>query len=1172
MVKFYKMKKRLFASVFVVMFFITSLIGVKLVKADDTPKLNIEYAGTNIGQDSVNGTSINGTVGQEIEVKYKVTPQDIPTSSINGSGNKEIVLVLDTSGSMKQGISDNDPTIRIDALKAAAKDFINKFKDLDNVKIGIASYSTNANYNDLSVDLINTKSGNSTLINKIESYTREYYSWGRKYTDYSKIDGGTNTGDGIRYALRMLNNNSNAKKYVILMSDGEPTFYMKKQLSQPKQVWHDGYYTTEKVWHQPYTTLEYKWHYWGGYYSEYVWHSGYYSYEQVWHDGYYSYEDNYEYYTDLDDSNHPQRDGPGDSDDSEQNCLRYASTMAAKIKDAGYLSYEIAYSEGGSADKMKGLAESSGGKYYSAMDTNAIKNVFNEIGNQIKDSYTVDNVKLNFTIPNGLEYTGNTANVTINGNQYTQVLPKIVYRLSSDKTKYTADYFYITFKIKANQIGNYTIPQGTTVTYTGLDGSIKTINITQQIAYNVTKDLPAIEASIDAQSPQSPNPATASKDDITLRYEVHPEAFEFYSKPIYQANQKDVVFVVDTSNAMTSEFGNLMTGLYGKICNESSIQNARYGIVTFNSNVKDDYITGGLTNNLTTLDSVLKSISCSTNDAQRNIGDAMEHAKAIFTNNVNPNSTKYIILIAAGNVQYTDEQVSDIRGGNYKIITVNLGNIKPPSKANDVVTPGDDEPKNNIKDLHYNLTGLQDNGDNVLQKADNNYYINVNYDSITNVTDPNEYFGKYEYAFQTNSPNNINNCILTRVAGKLKSGVVEKQETSYTFRTKLKFKSQGKFNIVSGLNSNTANDDYDFETPEFDVTYKLNSNGKYVADSVDDKEFKIRIKDNVDINNLKFGPGIVSYAGLSGKALSTNIAPYTLNLNSLQIQSFGLYKGIIDNNPSIVESTDSFKVSQGSSISLGATLTGSLDSNTNFKLDIQKGVLLDGTIKVYTYDSSGKLAQVGTMKQSLSDISKTTYKYDGVEITDKKILIIYGEHLPNDNSNNIYVNSIYTPDNNIKTVKVTGEQLQIGHFGVYKGILNNVPNIEEPNQYLNVVVGSNVSLGATLLGSINNNSDVELEIQDRIILNSDIKVYYYDDNGKLMPIGEMVQVSVPSDSGKKVYKYSGQDVADKKILILYDEHIDNGNQDNVYLNTISTADGNRKSVAIKITYDLPDLF
>lgn len=165
--------------------------------------------------------------GQEIEIKYTLIPQPFQH---NVPKSKEIVLVLDKSGSMK---NDNKMT----NLKIAAEKFIESLSEIDektgkpkvsDLKIGIIAYDKNGK---IIQDLIQVTTADESLISNIDKL--------KKKIDGINADGGTNTGDGLRKGAYVLDKSDpNADKTIIFMGDGEPTYYTYTGWLQQK------YYTT----------------------------------------------------------------------------------------------------------------------------------------------------------------------------------------------------------------------------------------------------------------------------------------------------------------------------------------------------------------------------------------------------------------------------------------------------------------------------------------------------------------------------------------------------------------------------------------------------------------------------------------------------------------------------------------------------------------------------------------------------------------------------------------------------------------------------------------------------------------------------------------------------------------------------------------------------------------
>ncbi|GEP66723.1 hypothetical protein CBE01nite_44910 [Clostridium beijerinckii] len=602
-------KKKLYNLLIIVLTLaITIVTNVSSVNATgEKPNLTITYEKTN----KTTSTDVSGKVNEEIEVTYKVTPDPLALGDINVITDKEIVLVLDTSGSMSQAISGS--TSRIAALRTAANNFIDKFKNETNVKIGIATYSTKANYDNNSIGLTSSTQV-TTLKNKINNL---------------RADGGTNIGDGIRYGLNMLNSgNSTAKKYIILMSDGEPTFYMYKNKYKIVQEWT---WSLSRGWY-----LEDK-----------------------------KVSDGWEYYTDLQDDGSQQVGGPGNSDDSQENCFNYASIMATKIKENNYSSYQIAYSSGSSANKMLALSQSAGGKYFSALDATAIDQVYSQIADQIKSAYVVEGVKFNFTLPSNIEYTGSTAELTIDGKNYTRQLPNISYRLDTSTTpnRYIADPFYISFKFKASKSGSYTsLGSDWAVTYKGVDGStitksIPTFNYTVSnldIGFDLTRNITGYSGQ------------TQLGQTLQMNYSISPKNISVTNT----RKKKQVVLLVDSSYSQKDNIRNFLSKF-------NSITDVSFSLVTydtgavlanFGTETQPNYFVGATNSTL------LSKINSITNSTGSNLGEGLR--KALFALNNTQDVNRRIVIFGENNPNYYSyTKAEDGTVDYYEELDNNMGSL-----------------------------------------------------------------------------------------------------------------------------------------------------------------------------------------------------------------------------------------------------------------------------------------------------------------------------------------------------------------------------------------------------------------------------------------------------------------------------------------------------------------
>ncbi len=116
-------------------------------------------------------------------------------------GSIAIGLLVDRSGSMSLPISENDQTIRMDALKKSISDFIDNLRDIDSVFV--MSFSETII---LEQDWTNDKNALKSAINKLQP---------DKFTAFF---------GGLLQALNKLSISPNPYKYLIVLSDGANTY------------------------------------------------------------------------------------------------------------------------------------------------------------------------------------------------------------------------------------------------------------------------------------------------------------------------------------------------------------------------------------------------------------------------------------------------------------------------------------------------------------------------------------------------------------------------------------------------------------------------------------------------------------------------------------------------------------------------------------------------------------------------------------------------------------------------------------------------------------------------------------------------------------------------------------------------------------------------------------
>lgn len=201
-------RRRTFLARFMALFMIINLLsGVNpsVVKSEEARTWGFDNNGNTSGnnqvrlvESGVESTYQDGKFDVKLEVEGSV-------ETVTNNEKLDVVLVVDRSGSMN---SDN----RMDNAKTAAKSFVDKLLDGGNgkVRIGLVSYAGRSAVDSAKPDLTTTKlqSDKNNLKKTIDSYNG---------------DGGTFTQAALREADKLFDN-SNSKKIIVLISDGEPTY------------------------------------------------------------------------------------------------------------------------------------------------------------------------------------------------------------------------------------------------------------------------------------------------------------------------------------------------------------------------------------------------------------------------------------------------------------------------------------------------------------------------------------------------------------------------------------------------------------------------------------------------------------------------------------------------------------------------------------------------------------------------------------------------------------------------------------------------------------------------------------------------------------------------------------------------------------------------------------
>lgn len=799
-------------------------------------------------------------VGEDITVSGKIIPKDFEAEV----PAKEIVLVLDVSGSMADNVYVNGKSsTKIAELKKAAKNFVDKMKDVPNLKIGIVAYSSNASIKKVDKEILI----DANKVNELKTVI-----------DNLKADGGTNTGEGLRKAAYLLSTSKekNANKTVVLMSDGVPTFY-----------------------------------------------SYYYSY-------YYKY-----FYKNIDDSN-PKFDGKGNELDDD--AVEYANIIGERIKESTNNVFSIGYGLGNKnseANKtLKQIHESMGGKEgnFFASDNGAIDSVFQNIATEILDSYAISNVKMDMNLKSGfsLKVGGNKVDID-------NVLYKTDGKVKDGKVTYTADPVPFEFVIKSGVTGQHELFAGSTVSFPWKDNEIITAPV-PSISVNIDKnELPNIKAKLTSPSEVEAYPG----EEIKVTYDIKPENFVFQdSENESTSNEKEIVFLLDTSKNGGANYLDDSKHLWSGLLNDYNKKDsmAKFGLVTYSN-------TAEIESELTDAKDIKNELEnvTSSSSTERNIGNALEMADSILTNG-NKWATKYIIILAAGDVSYDINKINAVKNKGYSIISLKLG------------TSGSDDINNtkSLKWIHNELWGIEDDYFNAVRE---------------------------------------NGGALNNKVKEIALRLSTKRYKSYVFGdVKLNFNIGDEFDVVSGLKSVESSSSYNYalEIPEIRYTYDVvnkiyKASGSQVSFIIKTMEHgKLKFKDS----------NTITYTNLIGEMAKFNIETPTIIVRGQTDILHGIYNGYDSKTEKYNIDTVERTLAKEATVTFGATFE-TYSSKANIGLKVPSNAKIQDTPKVYKVDEEGNLQLLGDMVMNSTD-SLYSYTLGGNVVKDDNIIVLYTITLPKD--------------------------------------------------------------------------------------------------------------------------------------------------------------------------------
>jgi hypothetical protein len=540
------------------------------------------------------------------------------------------------------------------------------------------------------------------------------------------------------------------------------------------------------------------------------------------------------------------------------------------------------------------------------------------------------------------------------------------------------------------------------------------LNDTNNTANLIEEALPKITANLISNKEIE----VSGDKEITLQYEITPEDyFEDNLSTGDTSKIEEILIISDLSQKMSwgNRFSILQNGLTNQILNNSKFSSVKFGFIGYNekyyigdrnriNDPKDVSMkeNADVNNLLTPLFDISDGnskdgfrqllqwgkVTFSQNNI-RNIDNALIKAKDIFDKYGKDGSGKAIILINAGDVNYSSEVANIIKSQGYKIISLDIS----------------DEKNTNLKKLHEDLGGVysseESKSDYLVGKLDGGNYNNVDND-------------------------------MSKVADKLNQGVTVDKVISII--PKLYFDLNNNFQYVDGsaegikVENNSGNMlDFNLMTP---IKYSYSGsmeNGKYRYTAPKQVvSFKVKVRSDKD-GVLTFGDNSVdklsnymSYLKFNNLEKKIALDTPIIIIQGSKIKNHGLYNGISNGEVIIEENNNEvFILAPNSTVTFGSELI-LIGDKANISLNIDSNLLVDSQeIKVYKVVNN-QLSEV-INKYIINNgnnnynISIEGFKDNGVEET--RVLVIYRGVL--DDGDNQNIKNTITINNISREVNIT---------------------------------------------------------------------------------------------------------------------------------------------------------
>ncbi|MFU7515736.1 VWA domain-containing protein [Clostridium sp. HCS.1] len=660
-------KKVKIISIITTLFVIESLISLRSLNA----KANGIASKPSFTITDLKATPNPAKVGEDILVSGKINPLDFETTA----QAKEIILVLDVSGSMsdlvtlEQGCAEererkwvwdiwpfkghyeegycathktfgehNGTSTKIEELKKAAKAFVETMRNVPNLKIGIVKYASDAT---IVSELKNAT--DTSLVTSINNLS---------------ANGGTNIREGLRKAAFLLNNvNSNANKTVVLMTDGNPTYYSTYDILDNTNPKREGTGSSTNTATMTYTKNLAK--------------------DKIGAKQYNAYSIGY-----------------GLNSDG----TKYLKQIHASMKNL---------------PDNTDIIEKDG---FFSKSEGSITEIFNQIAEKIKNSYEIKDVSLDIKLNQSFNLNIGNNKVKVGNIIYNKVSDNT----STGKTRYHADPVSFSFIVKGSQVGqSQSILNSIDINFLFENTNLIEKGSVDVKVDIVTNELPNISATLISENNKEINKdeEITIKYEISPQDFIYNNSNNSNLRDIVflvDISTRNDTMMAETVKGIYDKIMNT-NELKGADTKYSLITFSDNANIVFDFNYSGTKDKGDYVNSINEV--YLKSSNLNPIGSQRNIGKALALVPNVLSTS-RTTASKNLVIISDKNVTYSETDYNNLKNKNYNIISLSFSEMEKVSnlyklqgylggKDEDIIyTPKNNESKPDTNYFYNNLMNL----------------------------------------------------------------------------------------------------------------------------------------------------------------------------------------------------------------------------------------------------------------------------------------------------------------------------------------------------------------------------------------------------------------------------------------------------------------------------------